>query len=102
MNYASTSNIREVIKFYIPGDKTIETDFSISLLWQKMSQNDGVVHNSIFIEGLSTSESVHNLLHYYTDVPPLSVGVKGSPLTAGVSVNLQGNDYKSHKLKEDR
>ena len=27
MNYASTSNIREVIKFYDLGDKTFETDF---------------------------------------------------------------------------
>ena len=29
MNYASTSNIQEVIKFYNLGDKTFETDFSI-------------------------------------------------------------------------
>ena len=28
MNYASTSNIGEVIKFYNLGDKTFETDFS--------------------------------------------------------------------------
>ena len=28
LNYASTSNIREVIKFYNLGDKTFETDFS--------------------------------------------------------------------------
>ena len=27
-NYASTSNIREVIKFYNLDDKTFETDFS--------------------------------------------------------------------------
>ena len=30
MNYASNSNIREVIKFYNLGDKTFETDFSFS------------------------------------------------------------------------
>ena len=29
MNYASASNIREVIKFYNVGDKTFETDFSV-------------------------------------------------------------------------
>ena len=29
MNNVFTSNIREVIKFYNPGDKTFETDFSI-------------------------------------------------------------------------
>ena len=28
MNYASTSNIGEVIKFYNLGDKTVETDFN--------------------------------------------------------------------------
>ena len=28
MNYASTSNIREVIEFYNLGDKTFETDFN--------------------------------------------------------------------------
>ena len=28
LNYASTSNIREVIKFYNLGDKTSETDFN--------------------------------------------------------------------------
>ena len=28
LNYASTSNIRKVIKFYNLGDKTFETDFS--------------------------------------------------------------------------
>ena len=28
LNYASTSNIREVIKFYDQGDKTFETDFN--------------------------------------------------------------------------
>ena len=27
LNYASTSNIREVIKFYNLGDETFETDF---------------------------------------------------------------------------
>ena len=29
MNYASTANIEEVMKFYILGDKAFETDFSI-------------------------------------------------------------------------
>ena len=28
MNYASTANIEEVMKFYNLGDKTFETDFS--------------------------------------------------------------------------
>ena len=28
MNYASTANIREVMKFYNLGDKSFETDFS--------------------------------------------------------------------------
>ena len=27
MNYVSNSNIREVIKYFNPGDKTYETDF---------------------------------------------------------------------------
>ena len=43
----------------------------------KTSQDDGVVRNSISIEGLSTSKSVHNLPHYYTDVAPISALVKG-------------------------
>ena len=30
MNYASTLNIREVIKFYNLGDKTFETDFNFT------------------------------------------------------------------------
>ena len=29
LNYDSTSNIREVIKFYNLGDKTFETDFNL-------------------------------------------------------------------------
>ena len=28
LNYDSTANIEEVMKFYNPGDKTFETDFS--------------------------------------------------------------------------
>ena len=28
--YASTSNVREDMKFYNPGDKRFETDFSIA------------------------------------------------------------------------
>ena len=28
LNYVSAANIEEVIKFYNPGDKTFETDFS--------------------------------------------------------------------------
>ena len=27
LNYASTANIEEVMKFYNPGDRTFETDF---------------------------------------------------------------------------
>ena len=34
LNYASTSNIREVIKFYNLGDKTFETDFSCKQVQQ--------------------------------------------------------------------
>ena len=75
---------------------------SISLLQHKTSQDDGVVRNSISIEGLSTSKSVHNLPHYYTDVASVSAGDKGSPIPAGASVSLQRNDYESHKEEEDR
>ena len=74
---------------------------SILLLQHKTSQDDGVVRNSISI-GLSTSKSVHNLPHYYTDVAPVCTGVKGSPVPAGASVSLQRNDYESHKEEEDR
>ena len=45
---------------------------NISLFQHKTSQDDGVVRNSISIEGLSTSRLVHNLPHYYTDVAPVS------------------------------
>ena len=31
MNYASTTNIEEVMKFYNLDDKTFETDFSLNL-----------------------------------------------------------------------
>ena len=75
---------------------------SISLLQHKTSQDDGVVCNSISMEGLSTSKSVHNLPHYYTDVTPVSTGVKGSPVPAEASVSLQRNDYETHKEEEDR
>ena len=30
LNYATTANIEEVMKFYYLGDKTFETDFSYS------------------------------------------------------------------------
>ena len=75
---------------------------SISLLQHKTSQDDGVVRNSISIEGLSTSKSLHNLPHYYTHVAPVSTGAKDSPVPAGASVSLQRNDCKSHKEEEDR
>ena len=32
LNYASTANVEEVVKFYNPGDKTFETDFSLNSL----------------------------------------------------------------------
>ena len=88
-----------------PSSTTAKHSFhgaGISLSQHKMSQDDGAVRNSISIEGLSASKSVHTLLHYHTDVPPVSVGVKGSPVPAGVFVSLQTNDYKSHKEEEDR
>ena len=78
-----------------PSSTTAKHSFhgtNISLSQHKMLQDDGVVCNSISIEGLSTSKSVHNLPHNYTDVPPVSVGVKGSSVPAGVSVSLQRND----------
>ena len=31
LNYASTSNFREVIKFYNLGDETFETDFNFNV-----------------------------------------------------------------------
>ena len=67
-----------------------------------MPQDDGVVRSSVPIEGLSTSKSVNDLPDYYTDVPPVSVGVKGSPVPAGTPVSLQRKDYKSHKEEENR
>ena len=88
-----------------PSSTTAKHSFhgtSISLFQHKTSQDDGVVRNSISIEGLSTSKSVHNLLHYYIDVAPVSTGVKGSPVPAGASVSLQRNGYESHKEEEDR
>ena len=48
MNYASTSNIREVIKFYNLGDKTFETDFCYLLSCEK-TENKIVVMGQIFI-----------------------------------------------------
>ena len=42
LNYASTANIEEVMKFYYLGDKTFETDFS-RLLLTKLSSLVGVV-----------------------------------------------------------
>ena len=48
MNYTSTSNIREVIKFYNLGDKTFETDFNYLETFQGSSDPDcmRVVHTS--------------------------------------------------------
>ena len=88
-----------------PSSTTAKHSFygtSISLSQHKMLQDDGVVCNSVSIEGLSTSKSVHNLPHFYTDVPLVSIGVKGSSVPAGVSVSLQTNDHKFHKEEEDR
>ena len=88
-----------------PSSTTAKHSFhvtSISLLQHKMSRDDGVVRNSISIEGLSTSKSVYNSPHYYTDVPPVSIGVKGPPVPVGASVSLERNDHKSHKEEEER
>ena len=88
-----------------PSSTTAKHSFhgtSISMLQHKTSQDDGVVHSSVPIEGLSTSKSVNDLPDYYTDVPPVSVGVEGLPVPAGTPVNLQRNDYKSHEEEENR
>ena len=47
------------------------------------------------IEGLSTSKPVHDLPHYYTDVPPVSVGVKGPLVPARV---MTTNPTKKRKI----
>ena len=88
-----------------PSSTTAKHSFhgtSISMLQHKTSQDDGVVRSSVPIDRLSTSKSVNDLPDYYTDVPPVSVGVKGSPVPAGTPVSLQRNDYKSHKEEENR
>ena len=36
MNYASTANIKEVMKFYNLGDKTFETDFKSSKIFNRV------------------------------------------------------------------
>ena len=33
LNYASTANIEEVMKFYNLGDKTFETDFNLQIVF---------------------------------------------------------------------
>ena len=59
LNYASTSNIREVIKFYNLGDTTFETDFrlklnrraarciSLSALYPLLTQSYNKVHSEV-------------------------------------------------------
>ena len=47
MNYASTSNIREVIKFYNLGEKTFETDFCYLLSCKKKNEDKNVVMRQI-------------------------------------------------------
>ena len=59
MNYASTSNIREAIKFYNLGDKTFETDFSFSAAdnpytnkeFFKICEDYGVSHDPMKYRG---------------------------------------------------
>ena len=47
LNYASTSNIEDVMKFYNPGDKTFETDFNLMFSsfknLDRLPIHDGVV-----------------------------------------------------------
>ena len=41
LNYASTANIEEVMKFYNPGDKTFETDFRMvntGIVWRQCGE----------------------------------------------------------------
>ena len=57
MNYASTANIEEVIKFYSLGDKTFETDFNtlqenISKLLNGGMKWKGVVDKLFIIRGI--------------------------------------------------
>ena len=43
LNYASTANIEEVMKFYNLGDKTFETDFSNKIVLDGPFGNDKII-----------------------------------------------------------
>ena len=61
MDYPSTSNIREVIKFYNLGDQSFETDFSIPQVY--------FMHISIEIAGnVWQNQVVHELVYHKTSI----------------------------------
>ena len=46
------------------------------------------------------SKSVHNLSHFYTNVPPVNESIKKSSVSATIHISLKRNDYKQQTEQE--
>ena len=65
MNYASGSNIREVIKFYNLGDRSFETDFSFDFAGRLLPEA-----TPILIPGERLSHLTYKLVHPRIEILP--------------------------------
>ena len=94
MNYASTANIEEVMKFYNLGGKTFETDFNIS--WDDMKKFS-----------MTLNWVKENNRYYFTkkrNLATLQFLVMGKFLSEGIANKLasSGLRYEHLKLAYDR
>ena len=94
MNYASTANIEEVMKFYNLGGKTFETDFNIS--WDDMKKFS-----------MTLNWVKENNRYYFTkkrNLATLQFLVMGKFLSEGIANKLasSGLRYEHLKLVYDR
>ena len=55
--------------------------------------------HSHFVQDVG-SKSVHDLSHFYTNVPPVNESIKKSSVSATIDIFLKKNDYKQQTEQE--
>ena len=74
----------------------------ISLVQHPTFADEGVDRGIVIIGGNAGSKTVHQLPHFYTDVPPVTSSVKQSAVPTTSMTSLKRNDFTKHSEKEYR
>ena len=74
----------------------------ISLVQHPTFADEGVDRGIVIIGGNAGSKTVHQLPHFYTDVPPVTSSVKQSAVPTTDMTSLKRNDFTKHSEKEYR